>query len=169
MSHISSLGSTPMQLVCSFTGELDGVSWLLSSKQVLFRAITFIRFSDLHWTRLSRLFQWALKSCTLINCPIFLASVSGDLQKPLTSIREFPVLTGLTLGQRPRAKLLPVPNSQLLVRYKSNKHKATMKAREDINSTELRPSPALTSYVTATPYLSIPILSDTCGLAQAGV
>jgi hypothetical protein len=128
--HISSLGSTPMQLVCSYTGELDGVSWLLSSKQVMFRAITFIRFSDLHWTGLSRLFQWALKSCTLINCPIFQASVSGDFQKPMTGIREFPVLTDLTLGQRPRAKLLPVPDSQLLVKYKSKEHKATMKARE---------------------------------------
>ena len=129
MSTILSLGCVSMQLVASFIGEQDGMAWLLSSKQILFRAVTFIPFSDLYWTKLSRLSRSALQSCTLISCPIFQASVSSDFLQPLANIPKLPMGTSLNQTCRPHTKLFSVPNSQLLVKYKSKEHKAGMKAQ----------------------------------------
>ena len=56
--------------------------------------------------------------------------MSSDFLQPLANIPKLPMSTGLNQTHRPHTKLLPVPNSQLLVKYKSKEHKAAMKARE---------------------------------------
>ena len=128
--HVHSLHDEPLQLVCAYLGDVHSLPLLLSGKILLFRAMSFVRPSEVYWTRLLRLFQWTLRLTTLISCPTFQAETGGLVQGPSASRQGYGPCTMSALGQKIKTNLLPVPNSQLLVKYKSKEHKAVMKARE---------------------------------------
>ena len=119
-----------MRLICAFAPPTDAISLLQSSKLVLLQSVMFIRLSDFYWTGLHGVFVWASKSCTLITCPISMASGTNPAAAGYSVSQICSPLVCPVPPPKAKNRLLPVPSSQLLVKYKSKERQALMKARE---------------------------------------
>ena len=128
-SHVFVLPNNVMQCVCAYLGSQDTPLLLSTCKFPSYRSILFIKFADFMWSGLPPV-KWAAKVYSVINCPILQASmVSESSLNPVVWVSH--PLSALPTPQTQRqTKLYPVPNSQLLVKFKSQEHIAKMKARE---------------------------------------
>ena len=130
VTHMFVLPNDVMQYVCVYLGSQHTLLLLSTCKFFLYRSILFIKFADFMWSSLQPVFRWAARIYSVVLCPIFRASVVGESSMNPVEWVTSPLSALPAPCTRHQTKLYPVPNSQLLVKFKSQERKAKMKARE---------------------------------------
>ena len=130
VNNVCVLPNDVMQYICAYLGPRQTPLLLSTCQFLLYRSISFIKFTDFIWSGLQPVFKWTARVYSAIHCPIFRASVVGESPVNPGKWMTSPLIASPAPCARRQTKLYPVPNSQLLVKFKSQERRAKMKARE---------------------------------------